>query len=499
MSILTDVRTSSSPELRSQFLTRIFTLLCGSFGMALLAFLTQLLLVRTLNVADYGRLAALLAVVNVIASFSSYGIGLFWLQLFGREGWAAIRWIVPTIKILAIASIAGAGLLAGYVILTSDGPFASVSLVAALLVFVLLGQSLAETTGARLQLEERYLALAGWQSLTQLGRSVVAVFVIAAGFADLPHLLAGYALVGLMIATVSAISLNQVRGGRIALIGHGAGTASPEISVQSSAGEVFIGAAPYCFCTIFYLVYSQAVVAVVEHWIGREAAAMYNAAFLIVAAIYLIPNVVYMKYLVSKIFRWWTQDRQMFSAVFHVGVAANAALGIVCMIAVIGLAPFVIPALFGTRYGPAVPLLVLLSIGIPVRFIQHTYGSTFFSQENMKRKVLYLGGAAVSCVAFSVLLIPRFGVEGAAVSSVLAEVTLLLLYAQGAARHVDGIDIRSTFSIATIRSSLAYIGRSGSAERQPGDNLREIDRMAAMSRHGQPRQRQSGSLSSEAG
>jgi O-antigen/teichoic acid export membrane protein len=299
-------------------------------------------------------------------------------------------------------------------------------------------------------------------------RALAVVFVMATGFTDVPHLLAGYALVGVIITTVSAISLDQVRVGRIALVGHGRSDASPKIPARASIKKAFVGATPYCFCTIFYLVYSQGVVAIIERWLGREAAAMYNVAFLIVAAVYLIPNVVYMKYLVSKIFRWWTQDRQMFSAVFHVGIAANAALGMVCMLAVIASAPFVIPMLFGSRYAAAVPILVLLSTGIPIRFIQHTYGATFFSQENMKREVCYLGAAAISCLALSLLLIPRFGVEGAAVSSVLADVTLLLLYAQGAARHVDGIDIRSTFRIATIRSSLAYIGRSGTARMPPG-------------------------------
>lgn len=446
------------------FLTRILALLSSSFGSALLAFLTQLLLARALNVPDYGRMVALLAIVNVIGSFASYGVGLFWLQVFGQEGWTAIRWIMPTIQIVGTATIAGAGLLAGYVILTAEGSLAYSSFLAALLVSVLLGQSLAEITAARLQLEERYLVLAGWQSLTQLGRSLAVVFVVATDATDLPHLLAGYALVGFIISTISAISLDQVRGGRIALVGHGGSPPLAKISDRAPIQAAFVGAMPYCLCTIFYLVYSQGVVVVVERGVGREAAAMYNVAFLIVAAIYLIPNVIYMKYLVSKIFRWWTQDRQMFSAVFHVGVAANGTLGVICMLAVIASAPFVIPILFGSRYAASVPVLVLLSVGIPVRFIQHTFGATLFSQENMKRSVFYMGAAALSCLVLSLLLIPRFGVEGAAVSSVLAEITLLLLYAQGAARHVDGIDIRSAFSIATIHSSFRYIRRSGNAE-----------------------------------
>ena len=68
------------------FLTRILALLSGTFGSALLGFVTQLLLARALNVADYGGLAALLAMVNIVGTFAGYGVGWFWLQVFGREG-----------------------------------------------------------------------------------------------------------------------------------------------------------------------------------------------------------------------------------------------------------------------------------------------------------------------------------------------------------------------------------------------------------------------------
>jgi O-antigen/teichoic acid export membrane protein len=445
-----------------EFLTRVLLLLSGSVGSALLSFVTQLLCARALNVAEYGRLVALLAVVNIIGVFSGYGMGSFWLQLFGREGRAAFRWVAPTIQLLGIASVLGASLLSGYVFLSGD-EFASSGLVIALLIPVLFGQSLAEMTAARLQLEERYAALAAWQSLSQLGRFLVSVVFVILALADFPHLLAGYAVVGLGMTVVSAVSLHQVCRRRIDLVGHGGGMPLPETYARAPLLTAFVGATPYCFCSIFYLVYSQGVVVIVERALGAEAAAMYNTAFLIISAIYLIPSVVYMKYLVSKIFRWWVHDREMFAAVVHVGVAAGALLGLVCMLVVIGVARFVIPLLFGSRYAAAIPILTLLALAIPVRFVQHAYGAAFFSEENMKRKVWYLGGGALACLGLSAVLIPPFGVEGAALSSVCSEIVLLVLFMQGVARHVDAIDLRSTFSIAGIRTALAYIERRGAS------------------------------------
>jgi O-antigen/teichoic acid export membrane protein len=445
-----------------EFIIRVLVLLSGSVGAALLSFVTQLICARALHVADYGRLVALLAAVNIIGVFSGYGMGWFWLQLFGREGRAAFRWIDPTIRLLAIASMLGAGLLCFYVFLSGED-FASSSLVAALLIPVLFGQSLAETTAARLQLEERYAALGAWQSLSQFGRFVTSVALIISGLADFTNLLAGFAAVGFAVMAISLISLDQVRRRQIDLVGHGDDTSLLEACGRAPLLTTLVGATPYCFCTIFYLVYSQGVVVIVERTLGGEAAAMYNSAFLIISAVYLIPSVVYMKYLVGKIFRWWVHDREMFRAVVHVGVAAGALIGLVCMLAVVGIARFAIPLLFGSRYLGAVPILTLLALGIPVRFVQHAYGAAFFSEENMKRKVWYLGGGALTCLGLSAVLIPPFGVQGAALSAVFSEIALLVLFMRGAARHVDAFDLRSTFSIAGIRTALAYIerGREG--------------------------------------
>jgi O-antigen/teichoic acid export membrane protein len=224
---------------------------------------------------------------------------------------------------------------------------------------------------------------------------------------------------------------------------------------------VFVEAMPYAFITVLHLVYSQGIVAIVERSVGPEAAAMYNVAYLIIAAVYLLPGVVYTKYLVGKIFRWWAQDRQMFSAVFHVGIAAHFVIGVIAMAIVIASASLFIPLLFGERYTPAVPILILLSVGIPIRYVQHSYGSAFFSKENVPCKIRYMGVAAAASLILNMALIPWLGVYGGAISAVSAEFVLLALYVQGAARHVDGIDIRSTFRVATIRSSLAYIGNSG--------------------------------------
>lgn len=443
------------PHLRH--LARVVALLSGSLGASVLAFLTQLGLTHSLPVWDYGRLVALLAVVNILQIFAGYGVGWCWLQLFGREGRAAFRWVVPTIKLIALASIAGSAVLGGYVFLTGDRDPSNSAPAFVLLAAVLVGQSLVDATGARLQLEERYYALAAWQSATQVGRFLAVAGVMAFGTPDLLHVLAGYAAVGLMTTAVSLVSLDQMRRCEVVLAGHPQAAAPQPPDRQVTLAATFFEATPYCLSMIFYLIYSQGVVAIVERMAGASTAAMYYVAFLIISAIYMIPGVVYMKYLLGKIFRWSEHDQEKFALVIYLGAAAGGVAGFIAMLAVMLLAPIAIPLLFGSRYAAAVPVLIVLSLAIPVRFVQHAFGAAFFSQQNMRRKVWCLGAAALCCVLSSLLLIPRFGATGAAAATVLAEISLLASYLWGVARYVKPIDLRSTFSLASLRAALAFL------------------------------------------
>lgn len=451
----------SSPAPAQQFLRRIAVLLCGTFGAALLAFGTQLILTRGMSVSDYGRLAALLAAINVLTPVAMLGMGWFWLELFGREGLRATRWLGPALRLGALASLASVVLLLAYVAGTSRVQGASTVLVALLVIPILLGQSLAETTAVRFQLEERYVALTGWQSLTPLGRALVAVGLLAVGTLHTEDVLAGYAMVGALAIVISLVSINRVRHGRIRLAGHDAAAQSATGAPAPSLKEVLRAAAPYCLGTMFFFAYTQGIVALVNSLLGSEAAGIYNVAFLITAAIYLIPNVVYMKYLAGKLFRWWVHDRAMFSSAFHLGVASHLLMGLLGAAVVAGTAAFLIPALFGSRYAAAVPVLSILALGIPIRFVQHAYGSALFSREHIHRKLRYMGCAAAASVVLTLILTPAFGLAGAAASAVLSELLLLALFVYGVVRHVAGIDVLATFRYSTLSSSFAYVSGRG--------------------------------------
>ena len=427
-------------------------LFTGTLAGSVFAFTTQLLLARLLAPAAFGRLAALLAIVNFFTPVAAAGANWFFLQAFGREGWTAVRWLRPTAMLLALTTSASVVAVSLY---AWQGPSGS-PLAMAAAIAILLGQVAVELASARLQLTASFGGLALWQVATQTGRLAVVFVVDLLPGAPSSGVLAGYAAVGLATTLGGAWLLKGLCARRLTLAGHGGCPAvlmAPVPSVLCTARE----AMPFALVTMFYVAYFQGAIVVLEWLNGGEAAATFNAAFLVISAISLIPQVVYMKFLMAPLCRWAVHDRATFSAAFHVGVIAMGGAGLICMLGTLASAAWLMPLLFGPRYAASAPVLAVLALGIPLRFVGSAYGSLFLSPENTVRKARYLGIAALCALVASLALIPALGVQGAAVATVLAEAVLLVLHVRGTARFIDGIAIADSFQLAMVRDSVRHL------------------------------------------
>jgi O-antigen/teichoic acid export membrane protein len=281
-------------------------------------------------------------------------------------------------------------------------------------------------------------------------------------FGSLPVVLTGYALVGLVSVGLGGSLLAGLCKGQIRLEGHPdqpPATAVAEPSLLQAATNV----GPFALMTMFYGVYFQGPVAVLEWLRGGQPAGVYNASFLVIAAISLIPTVIYMRLLLPRICRWAEHDRVLFNAAFQVGVPAMALLGLACMAFVMGTASWLLPLLFGPSYSEGVIALTVRALSIPVRFVQTVYSSLFVSERDMLRKSGYLGGSALIGLAASLLLVAYAGLVGAAIATVSAELVLLILHVVGASLFIQGIAVIETLRLATFRAALSHLLRAHTA------------------------------------
>ena len=105
-----------------------------------------------------------------------------------------------------------------------------------------------------------------------------------------------------------------------------------------------------------------------------------------------------------------------------------AILGILAMLIVWTLSSWALPILFGDNYIESVLLLNILAICLPILFVASSVGATLVTQEYMRVKVKYMGVVAILNIALNIILIPMLGALGAAISTVLSNCVLLIVY-----------------------------------------------------------------------
>lgn len=406
----------------------IMLLWAGSVGGGILTFLNQVVQARELGPAAYGTFAAALGIVMLLSPLASFGLGGLWLRLFGLEGWNAMRWLRRSLQYALLSTTL---VILAVMVWAITGPHdQQTGQIIAILSVVVVGQASLELISARLQLEGRYRQLSLWQFTPHLLRLLLLVALVwAARDKVTPWLVALiYSSISVAMTIAGIAMMRKMYHGEFHLTGHGP---NPEHRLATSSvgiREVAAQAWPFGAAGVFHLIYFQSDIILLKYMQSDEAAGLYGVAYTIMAAAYILPSVVYQKFLLPKIHRWAVHDKDRFRESFRTGSRVMVILGIVTMVAIMLLSPVVVPALFGNGYGYSVDLLYILALAAPIRFLATSVGSVLVTQNFMKLKVKLMGLTAAVNVALNIILIPLYGATGAAISTVASEVLLLTLY-----------------------------------------------------------------------
>jgi O-antigen/teichoic acid export membrane protein len=430
-------------------LSAVSFLWLGSLVGAVLAFLTQIVLARKFIPSEYGAFAAALTTVTLLVPLLGFGVQGFWLKSFGAEGWNALRWLPASFRYIALSTVGTLTTLAAWAIW---GPHDAATRKLLLLLFpVTIGYLFVGLVTVKLQLEERYKALAVWQLLPNLFRFLLVLLVFAVTAKPIIDVIAAaYTMIAFVFMAAGFVQLRNMSEGRFILKGHYDPTVSKTkhrevashevVAVYKRVWEVARESWPFGLGGVFHLIYFQSNIILLKYIEGNEAAGIYNVAFTVMMGVYLLPSTIYQKLLLPKIHRWANHDRLRFLHVYRFGNGLMMLLGVGTTVAILLLVPWVIPLLFGVAYQKAVGLLQVLAFCVPLRFLASSVGATLVTQHHMHRKAVYMGITAVVNVLLNLVLIPIYGAMGAAAATVLSECTLLALYLFAVRRYVFGRD-----------------------------------------------------------
>ena len=408
----------------------------SSFFAGGLAFVTNVILARELGPEDYGIFVTALATITLVSSFATAGVPHFWLRVFGREGHLAFRWVTVSLYTVSISIFIISLSLLCWAYWGSHS-LAFQQLIVWLFLPVLVGQVLFELITAKLQLEEKYGFLAVWQLLLNSLRFlwVIIYVVIFAESYDLINLSLGIAVCSLVLVIVGVFALKGMINGRLKLKGH-VKSKKYELVHKSTINNVLSESYPFALAGFLYVVYFQSDIILLKYLDSAESAGIYNVAFIILGAIYLFPAIFYQRFLLPKLHRWSVHNKAKFIGVYQAGNRIMLLAGISVMAVVLLIMPMIIPFIFGEAYAGVIPLLMILAFCIPCRFLSSSIESVFVDHGNMKRKVICMGITALINVILNVIAIPIWGNMGAAITTLLSELILLILFYLTARKYV---------------------------------------------------------------
>ena len=392
---------------------------------AVMVFLTQTLLARELGPTAYGLFASSLATVTMIAPLAGFGLTQFRLKVYGAEGWAANRWLKPSLRFTVFTtSIAIAILVLWALVLAPHNGTRFALLVLIPVVFGILSIDLMSN---KLRLEERYGAMALWQMAIPGSRLVVAIALLLVPQLTGRFVAVSYCLISLLVALWAAPQIRTMVRGDIALHGHGPRPPDPVVPVADPGTlSLWSQAWAYGAFAVLYPVFFQISTILLKYLHSDAQAGMYSIGLAIMTAIYLIPATIYQKFLLLKLHRWNACDVPKFWRVYRQGNIAMFALGVLISIALVAVAPFVVPLVFGERYRGVVGILMILAFCPPIRFLSTAMGSALVIDEHMRLRVYAMALATVVAVGANALLIPHYGAHGAAWATVASELVLLI-------------------------------------------------------------------------
>jgi len=394
----------------------------------LFAFGLQVILARQLSPENYGVLVSVLAFITLIAALANAGVPGFWLRVFGTERQLALRWMPISLKLLAVS------LFVFMVVLwmwAFWGPHDDLNRqLLFMLSPLLIGQVAIDLINAKFQLEERFNLLGLWQlmqNMLRLASVILLVLFFNQSIIKLEAVAEAFIMAALISFVLAYVPLLRLFQGDLKLSSTDI-QSIPVHSVSVSLKEIATQSYPFAMSGILYVVYFQSDIILLNYLDSGSAAGIYNIAFTVMAAVYIFPNVVYQKFLLPKLHRWKTHDPQRLESVSRLGNKIMLSIGILVMLMLWIVVPWLIPRLFGPDYQQAVFYLNILAVCAPIRFLASSIASQLLSHREMRMKVLCMAAVAMINVLLNFLIIPVWGATGAAVTTLISEILLLAFF-----------------------------------------------------------------------
>ncbi len=422
------------------------TLLTASaLASAVCAFIVQAALARILTPTEFGNFTSAMAALALIAPAVGFGIPAYWLKVFGTEGWAAFRWMSASIRFVLCTSLLCVVVAIAWACTQSTGVRDDIMM----MLPIVLAQAAIEMAAARFQIEERFGYVAIWQVL-QNGSRFALLTACSFTFVGSEFVAPGFGVISVIITAGAWFSLIPLLNAKANIVGHGdrpAANAAPYSKAEPSMSMVCRGAMPFGIASMLFFAYGQSGIIVLTHLGTARDVASYSVAVTILSGLYLGPSVLFQKLLMPRLHRWAALGDERLLIAWRRGNVWMIVLGSLVAGVTALAVPLAVPLIFGERYLSSVPIVVLMVMCVPFRFLT-TSTSSIMTTSDLLRVRNYCAVAAIAASnAAAFALIPFWGVRGAAFSAIIGEAVWSILSIVTARYYLPRMTAKNALSL----------------------------------------------------
>lgn len=191
--------------------------------------------------------------------------------------------------------------------------------------------------------------------------------------------------------------------------------------------EMLKGGLPYGMAVIFVYVYFQIDIFMLSFMRPLLEVGIYKAAYGLIAILLFIPGVL-TSVLYPVLFQLGVESKEQHRGTIEKIFKVLSAVGIPGSVLLFVLADPLISWLYNNRFPQSIPIMMLVSWVFALECISFSLGDVLTTTNRQWTRVWIQGGAAVLKVALNLYAIPRYGIYGASVATLITEIYVFVLY-----------------------------------------------------------------------
>ncbi|WP_251344441.1 flippase [Haloplanus halophilus] len=407
----------------------IFSVLSGKITILFISLVTTPLIVRLLGPADYGNYSFILSVLSILSILMITSVRTS-LRKYLSENIENLEWVTAVfgffVHLGTILSVIFGGLIVAVVIsLRTIGAIESpISEYLLILVLVLFGNQIHGISWSSLMSYN----LEHYAEGLNIGKKVIFYSV------GIVLLLFGFGVFGLLLAHILAGILTGLFG---LLILRNKLDLKQAVFSLSGYSEISIDRMLRYNLTSTVLILLTASlyhtdIILIRGISGSSETGLYKAALQIAQFLWFAPTAIHAVFVHSTSELWADSQVQRITEIASLATRYTLLLSVLLAIGLATLADSLMPIYFGPEFSRSiVPLLVLLpgTVGFAVAKPIYAIG-----QGNGKLRVLIIATGIASAVNFglNLILIPRYGILGAAVATSIGYLSMVFLHIMSA-------------------------------------------------------------------